>query len=390
MSSGDKVFLSYAFRPFFLLNGMFAIAIVLLWVLVLSGHGPATLPANTVLWHAHEMLIGFAMAVIAGFVLTAVATWTGRPPVNGVPLVLLVSAWLAGRLVMLLAGVTPGWLVASVDMTFPLLLCFFVAREIVGAGSRRNYPIVAITLLLAGLNLVFHLGALGLLAGADRVAILLLVHTILLLIAVIGGRVIPNFTANWLRRREVTRLPSDQPLVDRATLLMTAIFGITASVAPMSMATGLLGFVAAVLHTLRLSRWRGLATADEPLLLALHVAYAWLPIGYVLSGFAVFGWLVSPTGALHALTMGAMGGMILAMTTRVPLGHTGRALTASRLTVVAYLALTVAVITRVFGPLLVTDYMATIEWSAVAWMTAFAVFVFAYWPVFTQPRVSST
>jgi len=385
MNSPVHPFLSYAFRPFFLLNAIFALVIVILWVMVLQGHGPTTLPANTMLWHGHEMLVGFAMATVAGFILTAVATWTGRPAVNGLQLALLVLAWVAGRFVMILAGLMPAWLVAALDMAFPLLLCVLAAREIVGAGNRRNYPIVGITALLAILNLLYHLGAMQLLPGADRLAINLLIHTILLLITVIAGRVVPNFTANWLRARGATRLPANNVLVDRLTILLTLAVGIAASTAPTSSVTGTLAFAAAVLHTIRLSRWCGLATSDEPLLFVLHIAYSWLPIGYGLMGCVIFNWIFAPTAALHALTMGAIGSMILAMTTRVPLGHTGRPLTASRLTVVAYVMLTLAVLLRVLGPLIFSDYLAIVEWSATGWVFTFAIFAWVYWPVLTRP-----
>jgi uncharacterized protein involved in response to NO len=379
-------FLSYAFRPFFLLNALFALVAIVLWVMVLQGRGPTTLPPNTMLWHGHEMLVGFAMATIAGFILTAVATWSDRPPVNGLSLTMLILAWVAGRIAMLLAGLLPAWLVAAFDMAFPLLLCFFTAREIIRAGNRRNYPIVGITALLAILNLVYHLGTLQLLPGADRVAVFLMIHTILLLITVIGGRVIPNFTANWLRARGASRLPVNNVPVDRLTIFLTLAVGIGASTVPTSPVTGILALAAAVLHVVRLSRWRGLATTDEPLMFVLHIAYSWLPIGYALMGCVVFGWVFAPTTALHALTMGAIGGMILAMTTRVPLGHTGRPLTASRLTVVAYLMLTLAVLVRVLGPLISADYLATVEWSAAAWVFAFVIFVWVYWPVLTRAR----
>ena len=384
MNSPVHPFLSYAFRPFFLLNALFALAIVILWVMVLQGYGPTTLPANTMLWHGHEMLVGFAMGTIAGFILTAVATWTGRPAVNGLPLALLVLAWVAGRFVMIMAGLMPAWLVAALDMAFPMLLCFFAGREIIAAGNRRNYPIVGITALLAILNLVYHLGVMQFLPGADRLAVYLLIHTILLLITVIAGRVIPNFTANWLRTRGATRLPVNSVLVDRLAIFLTLAVGITASTAPASYVTGVLAFAAAVLHAIRLSRWCGLATSDEPLLFVLHIAYSWLPIGYALMGCVVFDWIFAPTAALHALTMGAIGGMILAMTTRIPLGHTGRPLTASRLTVVAYMMLTLAVLARVLGPLIFADYLATVEWSATAWVLTFAIFAWVYWPVLTR------
>lgn len=382
-------FLSYAFRPFFLFNAVFAAAVVILWVLVLQDRGPTTLPADVMMWHGHEMLVGFAMATIAGFILTAVATWTGRPPVSGLPLLSVVLAWLAGRVAMLIAGLSPAWLVAAIDMVFPLLLCYFTAREIVGAGNRRNYPIVAITAVLALLNLVYHLGALRLMPGADRVAIYLLIHTILLLITVVGGRVVPNFTANWLRARGAARLPASNVIIDRLAILLTLAVGIAASFVPAHAASGVLAFAAALLHAMRLSRWCGLATFAEPLLFVLHVAYAWLPIGYAIMGCVVFGFLFAPTSALHVLTMGAIGGMILAMTTRVPLGHTGRPLTASRLTVVAYLLLVSAVLARVLAPLVSSDYLATVEWSAAGWVLAFVIFVWVYWPVLTRRRADA-
>jgi uncharacterized protein involved in response to NO len=385
MSDQTHPVLSYAFRPFFLFEALFAIAGVFLWVIALQGDGPYALSAITMLWHGHEMIVGFVMATVAGFILTAVATWTGRPAIRGKPLALLVLAWLVGRIAMILAELMPAWMVALLDMAFPLLLCFFAAREIIGAGNRRNYPVVGITVILAMLNLAYHLGAMHILPGADRVAIYLMIHTILLLVTVIAGRVVPNFTANWLRARGAARLPVNHVLIDRLTIFLVLVVGVAASTAPTSTLTGIVAIAAAVLHAIRLSRWCGLATTNEPLLFILHVAYSWLPIGYALMGCVAFGWLFAPTAALHVLTMGAIGSMILAMTTRVPLGHTGRRLTASRLTVVAYVMLTLAVLVRVFGPLISPDYLATVEWAATAWIFAFAIFVWVYWPVLTGP-----
>lgn len=382
-------FLSYAFRPFFLLNAVFAVVVILLWVAVLTGRGPATLPANTVLWHGHEMLVGFVLATVAGFVLTAAATWTGREPVNGLPLALLVLAWLAGRCVMLLAGVLPALIVLLVDMVFPVALLGFVAREIIAARSKRNYPIVAITLVFAVLNLVYHLGRIGTIAGGDRLALLLFVHTVLLLISVIGGRVIPNFTANWLRARGHARMPANNALLGQASIFLTLLVGIAASVASANPITGVIAFAAAALHAVRLIQWRGFATTGEPLMLVLHVAYCWLPIGYALVGCAVFGWFVAPAIALHALTIGAIGTMILAMTTRVSLGHTGRPLIAARTTAVAYVLLTLAVLARIAGPLFTTNAQAAITWSAAGWVVAFAIFVWVYWPVLAGPRIDT-
>jgi uncharacterized protein involved in response to NO len=205
---------------------------------------------------------------------------------------------------------------------------------------------------------------------------------------VIGGRVIPNFTANWMRNHNIARVPANNATVDNLAILATVLVGLAASFAQGGTVTGSVALAAAVLHGMRLAAWRGLATRAEPLLMVLHVAYAWLPIGYALMACAAFGWLIPPTAALHALTVGAIGTMILAMMTRVPLGHTGRPLHASRLTVAAYVAITLAVIIRVAGPLTGPAYPRMIDASATAWILAFAIFSAQYWPILTRPRVS--
>jgi uncharacterized protein involved in response to NO len=382
-----SAFLSYAFRPFFLLNGLYAMAVMAVWVLALHGAGPKSLPDDTIMWHGHEMMVGFAMAAIAGFVLTAVATWTDRPPLSGARLGWLVTAWLTGRGAMLFAGVLPVGLLTLLDMLFPVLLVLTVAREIVGGGSRRNYPIIGITVLLALLNLLYHLGSAAGIPGANRIAVYLFIHLVLLLITVIGGRIVPNFTANWLRAHGQEKLPVNHALTDRVTIVLSVVAGISISIAPTVGATGVIACAAALAHGVRLSRWQGLATTREPLLFVMHVAYLWLPVGYALTGLAVFNPLLPPTAALHALTMGAIGSMVLAVTTRVALAHTGRPLHAARLTVVAYLLFTIAVVVRVFSPLLEFDYLAMIDVSALGWLISFAVFSWVYWPVLTGPSV---
>jgi len=380
--SQPRVLLSYAFRPFFLMNGIFAIVAILVWILALRGTG---LPGITPLWHSHEMLVGFAMAAIAGFSLTAVANWTGRPAVRGAPLAWLVFFWLAGRLAMLLIGWLPAGLVALLDMLFPLFLSVLLGREIFGGNSKRNYILVVIVVFLAFLNGVYHLGINQLWVGGDRLAIYLLIHTILLLVTIIAGRIVPAFTGNWLRMRGQDRLPVNSAGVNQAALWLTVLVGLSASFAPTHVITGILAFLAAAIHGFRLSRWRGFATISNPLLFVLHTAYAWVPIGYALLGFATFGWLFTPTAALHALTMGAIGSIVLAVTTRVALGHTGRPLQAARATVFAYWLLMIAVLIRVLGPLTGTNYLVMIDLSAAGWMLAFTIFVWVYWPILTRP-----
>ena len=377
MPATTAPFWSYAFRPLFLLNGLFAVVVVALWIMTLHGFAPGGFRAGAT-WHAHEMLVGFGMAAVAGFALTAVATWTGRAPVSGAALGVLVFAWLAGRAAMLLATVLPRGLVATLDLAFPILLCLLLGREVLGAGNRRNYPIVGMTALLAAIDAAFH-------AGFELPASYLLTHVLLLLITVIAGRIIPNFSANWLRARGETRLPATRVGLDRVTIALTIAVGLGATFAPTSQVTGILAFITAIAHAARLAGWRGLATTAEPLLFVLHVAYAWLPIGYALTGCAIFGWGIAPTSAMHALSMGAIGSMILAVTTRVSLGHTGRKLHAARLTVAAYCILTIAVAFRVASSFAGDAYLEMVDIAALGWMAAFGLFSWVYWPILTGP-----
>ena len=383
MKSKTPILLSYAFRPFFLMNGIFAILIVFAWIKTLHGSG---LPATTTLWHSHEMLIGFAMAAVAGFSLTAVANWTGRPAVHGMPLALLVSSWLLGRLAMIASGWLPAGLVFLLDMLFPILLGLLLGREIIGGRSRRNYLLVVIITVVAILNVLYHLGTNQWLPDVDRLAIYLLIHSLLLLVTIIAGRIVPAFTGNWLRMQGQTQLPVNSEAVNNAALSLTVLVGLAASFMPVHPITGVLAFAAALVHGFRLSRWKGFATISNPLLFVLHVAYLWLPVGYALLGCAVFGWVFAPTAALHALTMGAIGGIVLAVTTRVALGHTGRPLHAARLTVLAYWVFMLAVLIRVFGPLSGTGYLLMIDLSAAGWMLAFALFTWVYWPILSREK----
>lgn len=385
--SNTHPFMSYAFRPFFLLNSLFAIVVVALWVITLHGTKLALVPASMPYWHGHEMVVGFGMATVAGFVLTAVATWTGRPAVQGIWLGILVISWLLGRLSMMAVTQLPYWLIACIDTVFPFLLALLVGREVVGGGNRRNYPIVGIVLVLAVLNLLYHLGSMRVLPGVDRMALYFLIHVLLLMITVIAGRIIPNFTANWMRARGHERLPANHPLIDRITILATIATGVSVSLAPIGPVTGILATVAALSHAARLARWRGLATTSEPLLFVLHVAYLWLPVGYALTALAAFGLVFPTTAALHALTMGGIGSMILAVTSRVALAHTGRALHAHRLIVISYVFLSAAVIVRVLGPLIPGLYVEMIDLSAAGWIVTFALFAGVYWPVLTRARI---
>lgn len=378
--------LSYAFRPFFLLGAAFGIVAILLWLSMLHATGLVPAPPDPVAWHAHEMLFGFAGAAIAGFLLTAVATWTGRPPVAGRLLGALVVAWLAGRGAMLAAPLLPAWLVALADLAFPALLAVIATREIVAGGSRRNFGIAGVVAAFAVLDGLFHLGYAGAWPGADRMALYLVAHGLLVLITVIGGRIIPSFTGNWLRLRGDTLAPRSRPWIETLLIPVVVLAGIADSIPAPAPVAGALSLAAAALHGLRLSGWRGRAAAGEPLVAILHVAYAWLPVGYLLLGLTALGLPLPRSAALHALTMGGVGTMILAVATRVALGHTGRALVAAPLTTLAYGVLNAGVLVRILSPLAPGAYLSLIDTAAAAWLAAFGLFLWVYWPILTRPR----
>lgn len=386
MSGRSGIILSIAFRPFFLLGGIFAVVSMLLWIATLHGAGWQPAVADPVAWHAHEMLFGFAGAAMAGFLLTAVATWTGRPPVSGATLGTLVAAWIAGRVAMAAGHGWPAPVVAVADLAFPILLAGLATREIVGGRSRRNFGIAAVIAGFAVLDGVFHFGSSGIWPGAGRVALFLTAHGLLVLITVIAGRIIPAFTGNWLHGRGSSRRPRSRAWLEIVLIPVAILAGIADSVAAPAMIVAVLSIVLALLHGLRLSGWQWRAAAAEPLVLILHVAYLWLPVGYLLLGLGALGATVPRSAALHALTMGAVGTMILAVATRVALGHTGRALTASRLTVAAYVALNAGVLVRVLGPLAPASYLSLIDTAAAGWIAAFGLFLRVYWAILTGPR----
>lgn len=382
---------SYAFRPFFLLAGALAILSMSQWLLAINGYPwPAKATLST-FWHAHEMALGFGGAVITGFILTAGANWTGRPPVRGPLLAALVVSWLCGRAAMLFSGLLPAILTMLLDLLFPVLFGMIATREIYGARNRRNYGVLAIAWMLSVFCLLYHAAATGLLAeetAADmqRIVSRLFVYLLVVLITVLGGRVIPGFTGAWLRMRGVTQLPHTRVWLETGIVPLTIAAGISQSLLPASIFTAVLCISAGTAHLLRLSGWRGLATTAEPLLLVLHAAYAWLGTGFLLLGLSAAGLPIPETAALHALTVGGIGGVILGMITRVALGHTGRPLQAARIIQLAYVLLGLAAIVRTFGPLDGGGMALAYTGSGLLWIAGFGLFVWHYAPILTQPR----
>lgn len=378
-------FLSGGFRPFFFGAGVWAVVSLGLWLLILNGRVPAPESMGASAWHAHEMLFGYMVAVKAGFLLTAIPNWTGRLPVRGLPLAWLASTWLAGRLAMLLSwnGGAP-YLVAAVDLAFLAVFLGLVLREIFLGRNWRNLPIAGMLALSLLANGLMHAEAMGAELGGSgwRLGI----GAVILLMTLIGGRITPSFTRNWLAKRGDARLPAPFGLADKAAIGLTSLVVLAWTVAPDSRLTGVLALAAAAAQGVRLSRWRGLAALSDPLVLVLHAAYVWLPVGLGLVGLSVLTDGLSQTDALHGMTIGAMGTMTLAVMTRATLGHSGRALKAGRGTVMIYLLVTAAVLARLLAVLQTEAYLLQIYVSGAAWIGAFALFVALYGPLHFHQR----
>jgi uncharacterized protein involved in response to NO len=373
------------FRPFFGLAGLFAIAIVPLWLLVLHGSLRITSHLDPVSWHAHEMVFGFVTAVIAGFLLTAVGNWTERETATGTLLLALAALWLAGRLAMGLGAVLPPAAVALADLAFLPALVVVLGRPLVARKNYRNFPILMIVSAIFLANLSVHLEALGVVgAGLARRAGLVGVDLVLLLISVIAGRVLPMFTRN---ATGVTSIRSVRSL-DALALIALAALTLLDVVAPSSWVAAPLSGVAGVLAACRAVTWGARHSFRQPLVWILHAGYAWLAFGLMLRGMAGLGGVLSASLATHALTVGAIGSLTLGMMARVALGHTGRMLVAGSPITWAFVAINLAALARVFVPLLVPGwYFASLVLAGALWVAAFAVFLVVYTPILLLPRV---
>lgn len=372
------------FRPFFLLAALWSIAALTIWLLALAKGDSPVAHLDATVWHQHEMLFGFVGAAIAGFILTAVPNWTGRLPIAGWPLAALALGWLAARLLPLL-WVGPPMVFVMLDAGFYVILAALILREILVAGN-RNLP-AALLILIFGIADAAHL-ALSFVGEADpAIAIRGGLAVAIMLLCLIGGRIIPSFTRNWMMkagRRE--NLPVQPDRFDRLVLVVTAITLATFTVLP-SVAMGVGLMLVAALQLARLGRWRGWQTAADPLVAVLHVGYLWIPVGLGLLGASTAGTNIPVSAAVHALTAGAMATMILAVMSRATLGHTGRPLHADMMTVLSFFAITIAALLRVAASLGWGDYAVLMHGSAAAWIAAFGLFLLRYGPMLLTARI---
>ena len=367
------------FRPFYLLAGIFGAGSIALWAAQVSGALGATYLPGPV-WHAHEMLFGFALAVIVGFLFTAGRNWSGRPTPRGAPLAALAALWLAARCVAL----TPyGWIGAVVGPAFALAAAVGLAIPLHAAGNRRNYVFVGLLVAFAVLDLVFHLAVLGAFAVPEFFGVRLGLDIVLFVMVLMSGRVLPMFTNNAIAGAGAERRPRLEAFALGAivALAVADLAGVGGT------ALGVVALGAAALHAARWSLWRPWKTLRTPIVWILHIATLWIPIHLALRGAAALGWVAS-TAASHALTVGALGGLVLGMMTRTSRGHTARPLRADAFDIVSYVLVSLAAVVRVVLPIVRPEAtMTAIVGSAVLWSTAFAIFSVRYWSVLTRPRL---
>jgi uncharacterized protein involved in response to NO len=381
--SGPAV-LGYGFRPFFLAAAVWAVVAMVLWLPAMMGAPVLASAFDPLTWHVHEMLFGFVGAAIAGFLLTAIPNWTGRMPLQGTPLLGLVALWFAGRVAVLVSAPIGPWPAAAVDLAFYAVLLAVIVREIVVGKNWRNLVMAIALVLFLVANALMHLEAVDL-AQTAALGYRLAIAVVTMLIVLIGGRIIPSFTRNWLAKRHATALPAPFGPVDKAVMAVSVLALVAWTIEPLSAVTALLAALAAVMNLIRLARWRGYATLAEPLVTILHVGYVWVPIGFALMAAGAVDW-VPAAAAVHALGAGAFATMIMAVTTRATLGHTGRALHAGPATTILYVLVTLAAALRLAAWGLPALYLPLVHSAGSAWIAAFLGFVLIYGRMLVTPR----
>lgn len=377
---------AYGFRPNFLLAGLAALVLVPLWALSFVAGTTLGTGWPPSLWHGHEMLFGFITCAIAGFLLTAVPSWTGQKGYAGAPLVALALLWLIARIMISTSQLWPPVLTAVADLSFLPLLAVLVAVPL-ARQRNRNTPLLIVLGLLWLTNLAFHVAIIGSNPPLARHALILGIDIVLILVTIIGGRIVPAFTTSALRQQGIQSAPQSRPALTAIAVAAMVLVATSDLIWPETRIAGAVAAVAAAVQFLRLLQWRSLQTLRQPIVWILHLAYAWLPLGLGLKAAALLGEYAFGAFWLHALTIGALATMITAVMTRAALGHTGRALVAHPLTTAGYVLLTAGALVRVFGlsPLGIS-YPLVVILSASFWTVSFALFIGVYAPILWGPR----
>ena len=377
---------AYGFRPFFLLAAAYGVFSPTAWTLAYLWGLPFPGSEAPTLWHAHEMLFGFAAAAAAGFLLTAVPAWTGTPAPAGSPLAVLSLLWLGGRVVLWTADLLPAGIVAAVDLPMIPVLLLLVARPVVAAGKVRNLPVLLLVGLLFIGNLLYHAEALGWTADTARPGVLLATYAFVLLVVMISGRIIPAFTGNALRAAGSDAEVRTAPLAQKGAILFTVLALLGNLTGLPDIVTGPAALAAAAALVWRMRFWHTAKTLDTPILWVLHLAHAWLPIAFLLLGGAKLWAWPTEDAALHAFTAGIIGTAIIAVMSRAGLGHTGRPLKAPPAIVAGYLCVTAAAALRVAGAIASDFLVPAFVGAGVLWSVAFALFVLVFAPILIRPR----
>lgn len=386
--------LSAGFRPFFLLAAVHAVAAMAFWLVWLGIHllngaiAELSIGMPPHVWHGHEMLFGFVSAAVAGFLLTAVPNWTGTAPVSGRRLGLLVAAWLAGRGAVWASAALPPVLVVAADAAFLPLLGLMLAGPLVGAGKLRNTGFLVLLAVLSSALLLSHAGIYGWLDDGGFIGRLIAVDVAAVMMAVIGGRITPAFSRNWLRARGGD-LPMTPTALDRAAILMAALVLASDVLSPWLSDTtrGVPALIAGGLLLVRLAVWRGWRVRTEPLLWVLHLGALWLAVGFLLRGGALTWAWMPETTALHAHTVGAAGTLVLGVMSRATLGHTGRPLSADGVLTSAFVLVSLAALCRLIPPLAWPGvYLEAMVVAGLLWCAAAGLFLLRMTPALVAPR----
>ncbi|MBU2531404.1 MAG: NnrS family protein [Alphaproteobacteria bacterium] len=381
---GPPVF-SYGFRPFFLMASIYAALVVALWVSWYLGAISVPTTFDPISWHVHELMFGYVLAVVAGFLLTAVPNWTGRLPVVGYPLIGLALLWLIGRIAVTLSGWLDPVSLAVLSFAFPLALLFVVAREVIIGNNTNNYVVIAALGVIVAAQALMQIQSW--LGHSAETGGRLAIAGAVMLIMIIGGRITPSFTRNWIRKANPGREPTPPGRFDTFALLAGGaglLLWIFVEMLPRELLVpaGVILIAAGTLHLIRQARWTPDRTLQEPLVLVLHAGYVFVPLGFILSGCAMIEPLaIAPLAGTHAWSAGAFGVMTLAVMTRATLGHTRRSLEASAGTVLVYSAAVLAALIRVAAALLPDYAVVLLQTSGALWCFAFLGFTFIYGPM---------
>jgi uncharacterized protein involved in response to NO len=378
----DYPIFALGFRAFFTLAGLSALALIALWKSLYDGSFTPTNYYPSTYWHAHEMLLGYACAVIAGFLLTAVKNWTGEQTLCGDKLAGLCLLWIYGRALPFYAGIFPGSIIALVDLSFLPILAYCIAKPIIKSKNFKNLLFVGLLALITFGNALIHAEILNLMPSA-WFGLNLVVATIIMMILVIAGRVFPFFTERGLTG--VLIIPN--PVFDIAAIASAALVFVLQLLHISGIALAVIAIFAVAANLARMLNWYDRRILYVPLLWILYAGYVWIILGFGLTALSAFGW-VSLTLALHAFTVGGIGVLTLGMMARVSLGHTGRALKVSNAIALAFVLINVAVLFRVLVPIAFSQWYNNVVYiSTLSWLAAFSLFIFIYLPILTRVRI---